>query len=1146
VEAWKQGNDDADPVRVFVSSPDDVAAERQAALTAIRRVQSWFQGRFVLLPILWEQEPLLATAGFQREIDRRAPPAAADVAVFILWSRLGTPLSAEFALEDGRRPTGTEWEFANALRASRGARGLPQILVYRKNSPPLVSAALGREAVDVRLDQIASVERFFKRRFHRRTDLSFKGSFHRFQETPEFARSFEEHLTRLLNDRLRNAPPVLIRESPFRGLEAFQREHARVFFGRTEATHRALDCLRAQASAGRAFLLLLGASGSGKSSLLRAGLLPLLTYPGVVEEGHAGGVCRQAVMCPSDAGSDPFRALGRALLTDDALPELRGHGTADELSRVLAEDGTTGVELVRDALAKAARNEVARCGIRGQGPARLVLAVDQLEELFTTSSTHGRDRRSFALLLEALATSGVVWVIGTLRSDFYAEFAAIPALSALKAGRGQMDVGPPGTAELRQIIRMPAHLTGLVFEKDPTGRMLDEVLLEHAVRSPEALPLLEFALTLLYERRDGHRLTFATYDGFGGLDGAIGAHADLTWAAASAAERDSFPAVLRTLVDVTPDSETKATRRRAAWSEAATTPAREAFLDRLVRSRLLVAEGSDGARTVKVAHEALFRTWSQMRERIRAEGGLLRTRTRVRAAAEEWIASGRPAGKLDSEDRLAASVELLRHGFDLTDPESEFVKASIARAKRLSLIRRIAVVMVAASAAVAGWMAIQASKARDRAVADATRQSDLNDVRGLQRAVENLFPIDELSLAEAERLQEAARRAVAALPARQAELESLRLRASPDATGEQEFADSTDAATYRVLTDLIKDATRIAEPERGDLAVLRRRFEAAWPPNEDALWARTIAEIGDRAVNPDYGGLLLTRQWGLHPLGRDPKSRLHEFAYAYSGSLPERRDGQLVQTPDAAIVFVLIPGRRFHMGAQKSGDHNVDPLAREEEDSPVHEVDVPSFFISKFECTQAQWERLTGGRAPSCFHGETAAETSRLPVEQVSWNECDGSSGWLVRYGLRLPSEAEWEMACRAGNEGTWCFGTDAALLKSHAWHYGNSNSRTPPDEERTTHEVGSLLPNDWGLFDVHGNVAEWCEDTWQETYTADAPTDGSAWVVLKRNTTFRMHRGGSWQSTPEEARSGSHRDRTFPDHRVYVLGFRPARSLVR
>src|SRR6185295_3876987 len=125
-----------------------------------------------------------------------------------------------------------------------------------------------------------------------------------------------------------------------------------------------------------------------------------------------------------------------------------------------------------------------------------------------------------------------------------------------------------------------------------------------------------------------------------------------------------------------------------------------------------------------------------------------------------------------------------------------------------------------------------------------------------------------------------------------------------------------------------------------------------------------------------YRGLTIRPQWGLHPLGKDPDSGLFEFAHVWSGSLPRRQDGRLVQAPDAAIVFVLIPGGTFSMGS--AGVPDAKP----------HAVTLSSpYFLSKYECTQAQWERLTGGERPSYYND---GDAGRCPVEQVSWDQCVG------------------------------------------------------------------------------------------------------------------------------------------------------------
>ncbi len=729
---------DAAPIlRIFVSSPGDVTAERQAALAAIRRVQAWFQGRFVLVPILWEQEPLLATAGFQREIDRRAPPSAADIAVFVLWSRLGTPLSRDFVLEDGSRPTGTEWEFQDAIRASR-ERQLPHVLVYRKTAEAPLAARDGRDAVAERLDQIEAVAQFFERHFRDTQDSSFSGAYHAFEGTADFARSLEDHLTGLLNDRLGEAPPTLVRGSPFRGLEAFQKEHASIFFGRAGATHGAIAVLRTQAAAGRPFLLLLGSSGTGKSSLLRAGLLPLLTYPGVVEEQVQGGFSRQAVMCPSDARTTPLESLAFALLADGALPELRAHGSAAELAETFAGGAQASVLLVRGALGRAAEEEASRLGVPVPPPARLVLAVDQMEELFA-SSFAARDRDAFVAVLEALTRSGFVHVVAALRSDFYAAFAEVPALMALKAGAGQYDLGAMDAAEISQVIRRPAQVAGLVFETDPaTRRTLDDVLLAEALIGIGTLPLLEFALSELYERRrlPQNVLTFEAYRALGGITGALGRRADDAWQGLSEEERGAFPPVVRALVDVGEGGLRTATRRWARLDEVTRAPGAASLVARLVEARLFVSgRGAAGEPVVSVVHEALFRTWDEMARQLRAEEALLRARTRVRSSAASWDAAGRPGSDLDVGRRLSESSELLARGFALTSIERAFVVASVGRARRARLLRRAAVGVMAGLIAVLLVAVVVSLRLRDAAeTASAAKERALLRARALALA----------------------------------------------------------------------------------------------------------------------------------------------------------------------------------------------------------------------------------------------------------------------------------------------------------------------------------------------------------------------------------------------------------------------------
>ncbi|MBI2424304.1 MAG: SUMF1/EgtB/PvdO family nonheme iron enzyme [Candidatus Hydrogenedentes bacterium] len=200
----------------------------------------------------------------------------------------------------------------------------------------------------------------------------------------------------------------------------------------------------------------------------------------------------------------------------------------------------------------------------------------------------------------------------------------------------------------------------------------------------------------------------------------------------------------------------------------------------------------------------------------------------------------------------------------------------------------------------------------------------------------------------------------------------------------------------------------------------------------------------------------------------------------------------------AGIDFVWIPAGSFSMGSS-----NELP-----EETPVHEVRFRyGFWLGKYLVTQEQWEAVLGSN-PSGFRGNGA-----LPVENVSWNDAQVFLARLSALGqghFRLPTEAEWEYACRAGTSSPWSFGFAIRELDAHAWHADNGGGRT--------HPVGEKLPNPWGLYDMHGNVCEWCADTYYPNY-AGSPTDGSA--RESADIAEKTLRGGSWCIVTPECRSG-------------------------
>ncbi|MDP8288063.1 MAG: formylglycine-generating enzyme family protein [Candidatus Electryonea clarkiae] len=201
-----------------------------------------------------------------------------------------------------------------------------------------------------------------------------------------------------------------------------------------------------------------------------------------------------------------------------------------------------------------------------------------------------------------------------------------------------------------------------------------------------------------------------------------------------------------------------------------------------------------------------------------------------------------------------------------------------------------------------------------------------------------------------------------------------------------------------------------------------------------------------------------------------------------------------------------------------------DESGRDGDEGPQHQVTISSFQMMTTEVTQAQWEAVMGSN-PAKFKG------SNLPVEQVSWNDVQDFLKKLNQSdpgkGYRLPTEAEWEYACRAGTTTRYYSGKSESDLASVGWYNGNSGKKT--------HPVGQKKENAWGLYDMHGNVNEWCKEWYDGDYYDSSPTTDPQGAS---SGPYRVLRGGSWGSYARGCRSAL-RNGTIPDNRDYVNGFR-------
>ncbi|MCK5035516.1 MAG: formylglycine-generating enzyme family protein [Candidatus Sabulitectum sp.] len=247
--------------------------------------------------------------------------------------------------------------------------------------------------------------------------------------------------------------------------------------------------------------------------------------------------------------------------------------------------------------------------------------------------------------------------------------------------------------------------------------------------------------------------------------------------------------------------------------------------------------------------------------------------------------------------------------------------------------------------------------------------------------------------------------------------------------------------------------------------------------------------------------------------------------------------------PDA-MEFVTIPSGTFMMGSPWSEE------GRGGDEGPGHSVNVSSFGLMTTEVTQGMWEVVMGESASS-HHEMSKGSGNNYPMYYVSWYDCQEFINELnsidTEHIYRLPSESEWEYACRAGTTTRFYWGNSdsESTMKQYCWYEKNADDgywTTPHASQEGTQPVGKKIPNAWGLYDMNGNVCEWCEDTWHNSYDG-APIDGSAWV--SSGAYSRVERGGSWYGGAGGCRSACRIYGFSAGQTNTYLGFRLARSVL-
>ena len=525
-------------------------------------------------------------------------------------------------------------------------------------------------------------------------------------------------------------------QNPFRGLQHFDYEHHAIFFGRDGEIREVLKQLLQREDASRPGLLIEGPSGSGKSSFLRAGVLPALA-----DTRNQPETVRALI------GYRPFtRSINRAIWrpgmlrrrADEkdiaqsvwdcwaALPELQG--------RLGSEPCVSLVELTQ---------RRAQAWVDSK---RFVWLIDQFEELFVLGLDDATIDAFGKFLGQLQAVSA--WTLACVRSDAMPELKKHSSLrEVFGTDGGQYYLATLTGTKLDEVIALPARAADLVFGVDPEGRPLDQLLRDEAYREQDSLPLLQFTLNELYQRRSGKELTYAAYRQLGGLTGSIATTAQTVLESDDAQSQRALPLLFRSLVRVNESG--RATRRYAAMSEFDGHTRQGKLVQRLVAARLCATDERDGEAVVAFAHDSLLRTLPPLVKWLKQEAGLLQTRELAQRETRLWGEHGESDDWLAGADKLIALKTLNAADVALPEPVRRYIQRSEQRVRRMIRIKRMAVGTIAILAVVASigaWIAttkqhdaehqtaltIEAQKrSLTEAAADRLKDGDLPYARGI-------------------------------------------------------------------------------------------------------------------------------------------------------------------------------------------------------------------------------------------------------------------------------------------------------------------------------------------------------------------------------------------------------------------------------
>jgi len=492
--------------------------------------------------------------------------------------------------------------------------------------------------------------------------------------------------------------------NPFRGLEHFEYADRAIFFGRDAEVRDVLKQLLRRELSGVPGLLVEGASGSGKSSFLRAGVLPALVDLRFQSEAVRAAVNERPV------SPAVHRAIWRAGLLAPVPDEQKLAVSIRDCWARLPEfrQGWLEAELdTLEGLARARREFWPR-------ELRFVWLIDQFEEIFTLGVDDALIE-VFARFLNQLQIDGV-WTLASVRADAVPQLKRHEALrEVFGANEGQYYLAMLSGTALDAVISLPAKSADLTFGMGADGKPLDQLLREDAYRERDSLPLLQFTLNELYQKRSGKELTIAAYEELGGLRGSIATTAEAVLSAEGSDSQLAAPRLFRSLVSV--DDAGRATRRYAPMADLSVDPSEKRLLLRLVEARLCITDQRDGRSVVAFAHDTLLQTLPALTDWLKQEAGLLQTRELAQRETQLWEQHGKADDWLSAADKLVAFKTLETAGIMLPESVRAFIDRSDQRVRRIRRVKQMAagLIVLLAVGVVIGAVAfgLQARKAAE-------------------------------------------------------------------------------------------------------------------------------------------------------------------------------------------------------------------------------------------------------------------------------------------------------------------------------------------------------------------------------------------------------------------------------------------------